>query len=115
MRIGEIAKHSGVSASRIRFYEARGLLPAAQRGDNGYRDYPPVAVARMRFVANTRDLGFSVEEISALPGVWDDRDRASSEVKAIALQHADGLALAETRHHPAWELTAAARELKEVV
>ena len=115
MNIGQISNATGVSQRMIRHYGGIGLMPPPDRRDNGYRDYPPVAVARMRFVANTRDLGFSVEEISALPGVWDDRDRASSEVKAIALQHADGLALAETRHHPAWELTAAARELKEVV
>ena len=72
--------------------EGIGLMPTPDRRGNGYRDYPPVAVERLRFIANARDLGFSVEESSALLGLWDDRDRASSEVKAIAFQHADDLA-----------------------
>ena len=65
MRIGEIAKHSGVSASRIRFYEARGLLPAAQRGDNGYRDYSPVMVQTLKFIESAQALGFTLSEIAS--------------------------------------------------
>ena len=42
----------------------------------------------MRFVANARDLGFPVEEIRDLLGLWGDRHRASSEVKALALTRA---------------------------
>lgn len=92
MNIGQVSKATSVSLRMIRHYEVIGLMPPPDRRDNGYRDYPPVAVERLRFVANARDLGFSVEEISALLGLWDDRDRASSEVKVIALQHADDLA-----------------------
>lgn len=92
MNIGQTSKATGVSQRMIRHYEGIGLMPPPDRRDNGYRDYPPNAVERLRFIANARDLGFSVEEIAALLGLWDDRDRASSEVKAIALQHADDLA-----------------------
>lgn len=92
MNIGQTSKATGVSQRMIRHYEGIGLMPPPDRRENGYRDYPPNAVERLRFIANARDLGFSVEEIAALLGLWDDRDRASSEVKAIALQHADDLA-----------------------
>lgn len=76
----------------IRHYEGIGLMPPPDRRDNGYRDYPHRAVERLRFIGNARSLGFSLEEISTLLGLWDDRARASSEVKAIALRHAEDLA-----------------------
>lgn len=91
MNIGQVAIATGVSQRMIRHYEGIGLMPLPDRRDNGYRDYPPLSVERLRFIANARDLGFSVDEISALLGLWDDRERASSEVKAIALQHAEEL------------------------
>lgn len=62
------------------------------RRDNGNRDYPPRSIKRLRFIANARDLGFSVGETSTLLSLWDDRERASSEVKAIAIEHANDLA-----------------------
>ena len=92
MNIGQVSKATGVSLRMIRHYEGIGLMPLPDRRDNGYRDYPPRSVERLRFIANARDLGFSVEEISALLSLWDDRTRASSEVKAIALEHAEELA-----------------------
>jgi Cu(I)-responsive transcriptional regulator len=92
VNIGQVSKATGVSQRMIRYYEGVGLMPSPDRRDNGYRDYPPPSVERLRFIANARDLGFSVDEISALLGLWDDRARASSEVKAIALGHAVDLA-----------------------
>lgn len=92
MNIGQVSNAIGVSQRMIRHYESIGLMPPPDRRDNGYRDYPPRAVERLRFIANARDLGFSLDEISALLGLWDDRARASSEVKAIAFRHADDLA-----------------------
>lgn len=92
MNIGQVSNATGVSQRMIRHYEHIGLMPPPDRRDNGYRDYPPRSVERLRFIANARDLGFSIDEISALLGLWDDRTRASSEVKAIALEHAEELA-----------------------
>ena len=92
MNIGETSKATGVSQRMIRHYEGIGLMPQPDRRDNGYRDYPPRSVERLRFIANARDLGFSLDEIAALLSLWDDRDRASGVVKAIALRHADDLA-----------------------
>lgn len=65
MRIGHLARRTGLSLSRIRFYEARGLLPAAQREANGYRSYPEEAVAMLQFVDQAQKLGFSLAEIHA--------------------------------------------------
>ncbi len=64
MKIGEIAKRAGVTTSRIRFYEAEGILPPAERGANGYRDYPESLVTTLRFVEQAQRLGFSLKEIA---------------------------------------------------
>lgn len=91
MNIGQVSKVTGVSLRMIRHYEVIGLMPTPDRSDNGYRDYPPRSIERLRFIANARDLGFSVSEIAALLALWDDRSRTSGEVKIIALKHADDL------------------------
>ncbi|WP_311274629.1 Cu(I)-responsive transcriptional regulator [Methylobacterium sp. WCS2018Hpa-22] len=87
MNIGQAAEASGVSAKMIRHYESIGLVPRADRRDSGYRDYDPEDVHRLRFVRRARDLGFSLERIRALLGLWSDPGRSSSEVKALALTH----------------------------
>lgn len=89
--IGEAAKRSGVSAKMIRHYEAIGLLPAAGRTFAGYRIYDDSDLHRIRFIKRARGLGFAMKEIAQLLGLWDDCDRASAEVKALALHHVDEL------------------------
>ena len=88
MKIGEASRDSGVSQRMIRHYEAIGLIPAAARRDSGYRDYDRRDVNTLRFIRRARDLGFPVEEIGKLLALWHDRDRASAEVKALALSRA---------------------------
>lgn len=72
MRIGEVAKQSGLTTSRIRYYEANGLLPAAARTGNGYRDYPDSVVSTLRLIDEAQALGFSLTEISAVLAKVDD-------------------------------------------
>lgn len=84
MNIGQAAQASGVSERMIRHYEKIGLVPPAARRVSGYRDYGSDDVHRLRFIANARDLGFGIEEIGTLLSLWSDRNRASSEVKAMA-------------------------------
>ena len=66
MNIGELAKRTGLNPSRIRFYEQRGLLRAAQRSANGYRIYPPEMVQVLGLITLAQDAGFSLDEIRAL-------------------------------------------------
>jgi len=89
--IGEAAARSHVSARMIRHYESLGLLPRVARTDSGYRQYTEADVHTLRFIRRARDLGFSIEEISALLGLWQDRSRASSQVKQIALRQVEKL------------------------
>ncbi len=88
MKIGSASEASGVSQRMIRHYEKIGLIPASPRRNSGYRDYSDADVARLRFVAHARDLGFPIEEIRALLSLWQDRSRSSADVKAIATARA---------------------------
>lgn len=66
MKIGELAKRSGVAASTIRFYESAGVLQLARRQANGYRDYPEDAVALLGIITDAQQAGFSLEEIKRI-------------------------------------------------
>ncbi|MCX2861549.1 Cu(I)-responsive transcriptional regulator [Paucibacter sp. PLA-PC-4] len=85
--IGEAAARSGVSAKMLRHYESLGLLPQVARTEAGYRLYSDKEVHTLRFIRRARDLGFSIAEITELLKLWQNRGRASSEVKRIALAH----------------------------
>lgn len=102
MNIGEAAAATGVSAKMIRHYEAIGLINQAGRTGSGYRTYGPKDLATLIFIRRARDLGFSIAQIRDLLALWQDRDRASADVKRIAASHID-------------ELTAKMRQLQEMV
>ncbi|OHT18827.1 Cu(I)-responsive transcriptional regulator [Edaphosphingomonas haloaromaticamans] len=91
MKIGPASEASGVSQRMIRHYEKIGLVPVAPRRDSGYRDYSDADVHRLRFIANARDLGFPIQEIRTLLGLWSDTSRSSADVKALATDRADEL------------------------
>jgi len=63
MRIGELAKRAGVSTSKIRFYESKGLLPPAARLDNGYRDYGDRDLEVVNFTTRAQSLGFTLRDV----------------------------------------------------
>lgn len=88
MKIGQVSAASGVSQRMIRHYETIGLIAPPARRESGYRDYDERDLHTLRFIRRARDLGFGIEEIRQLVGLWHDRGRASSDVKALALARA---------------------------
>jgi MerR family transcriptional regulator, copper efflux regulator len=87
MNIGQAAKASGVTAKMIRYYESIGLITPADRTESNYRVYGADDIHTLRFIKRARTLGFSMDETAALLGLWQDKSRASADVKAIATNH----------------------------
>ena len=85
--IGEAAEASGVSAKMIRHYEDIGLVPKAGRTVAGYRIYRDPDVHVLRFIRRARDMGFTMKEIGGLLGLWQNKRRASADVKRLAARH----------------------------
>ncbi|ARM91515.1 Cu(I)-responsive transcriptional regulator protein HmrR 1 (plasmid) [Rhizobium sp. CIAT894] len=83
MNIGEASQRSGLPSKTIRYYEDIGLI-RPERGGNGYRDYAAADVHKLRFLQRSRGLGFSVEECRQLLALYEDKSRASADVKDIA-------------------------------
>ena len=84
MNIGTVSIQSGLSAKTIRYYEDIGLVTPI-RSANGYRTYTTAEVQRLQFLQRARALGFSIDECRQLLSLYEDKERASASVKAIAL------------------------------
>jgi MerR family transcriptional regulator, copper efflux regulator len=87
MDIGRASKASGVSVKMIRHYEAIGLLPKVARTFANYRVYRESDVHTLRFIRRARALGFSMDDIQELLGLWQNKSRSSASVKKIAGKH----------------------------
>lgn len=88
MNIGDVAEASGLPAKTIRYYEEIGLVRPA-RGANGYRTFTPADAHKLTFLSRARSLGFSIEDCRMLMSLYEDRGRASADVKHIAAGHLD--------------------------
>ncbi|OYU17339.1 MAG: Cu(I)-responsive transcriptional regulator [Rhodobacteraceae bacterium PARR1] len=86
MNIGDVAARAGLPAKTIRYYEDIGLIRPL-RSDNGYRAFRESDLHKLAFIGRARGLGFSIEECRRLLALYDDRQRASSDVKALAQTH----------------------------
>lgn len=91
MDIGRASKASGVSVKMIRHYEVIGLLPKVARTFANYRVYRESDVHTLRFIRRARALGFSMNDIQELLGLWQNKSRSSASVKKIAGKHVDEL------------------------
>jgi len=90
MTTGQLARRAGAKVSTVRYYERRRLLAEPRRGDSGYRQYAPEAVARIRFIRHAQGLGFSLQEIRELLAL-----RISSEATCGDIKHAAEVKLAD--------------------
>jgi DNA-binding transcriptional MerR regulator len=82
--VAEVARACGVSADTIRHYERKGVIPQAERGENGYRHYPHETIAIVERARRALALGFTLDELARL-----FRQRAAGkppcrEVRALA-------------------------------
>lgn len=84
MNIGEASGATGLPVKTIRYYEDIGLIKP-DRAANGYRDYGGKDVHRLAFIQRSRSLGFTIDECRSLLSLYEDKERASSDVKALAL------------------------------
>ncbi|MEO7006760.1 MAG: heavy metal-responsive transcriptional regulator [Terrimesophilobacter sp.] len=104
MRIGEAAAASGMSTKTLRFYEDRGLLPAARRAPNGYRDYGDETVTRLDFIHRGRNAGLTLAQIGDILRVRDAgqapcihvRDLLARQLRGIDRQISELVALRAT-------------------
>ncbi len=86
MNISEVASQAGLPAKTIRYYEDIGLVTPL-RDTNGYRSFRPSDVHKLAFLGRARALGFSIQECRTLLALWEDKSRASSDVRRLATDH----------------------------
>ena len=86
MNIGNVAQALDMPAKTIRYYESIGLV-TPRRSQNDYRHYRPSDVHKLGFVGRARSLGFSVEDCRVLLALYEDKDRASADVRKLAGEH----------------------------
>lgn len=83
---GELAKAAGVSTDTLRHYERKGVLPRPRRGANGYRQYPPEALARVLLVRRALAFGFTLDELARVLSARDRGGAPCREVRALAAE-----------------------------
>jgi len=81
LTIGQVAKQAGIGLETVRFYEREGLIDKPPRTEAGYRQYPNIAVKRIRFIKRAKDLGFSLKEISELLSLRVSPNKTCRNVK----------------------------------
>ncbi|WP_171182110.1 Cu(I)-responsive transcriptional regulator [Ruegeria sp. HKCCD8929] len=86
MNIGDVAERSGLPAKTIRYYEDIGFIKP-KRSLNGYRHFDEKELHKLAFIGRARSLGFTIEDCRTLLALYEDKDRASADVKHIATQN----------------------------
>ena len=86
MNIGDVATRSGIPPKTIRYYEDIGLV-TPPRDTNGYRVFRETDMHKLAFMGRARALGFTIENCRNLLALWEDKERASGDVRNIAKEH----------------------------
>ncbi len=89
MRIGDLARESGLTTKTIRYYEQAGLMPAPPRTPGGYRDYPAHSTARLAFIRDAQGAGLTLAEIRSVLALRDSGDAPCGRVTVLIDQHLD--------------------------
>ncbi|MBB4680090.1 MerR family transcriptional regulator [Crossiella cryophila] len=84
MRTGELAEQAGVNPQTLRYYERRGLLAPPRRSTSGYREYPPEALSRLRFIKRAQALGFTLDETEELLHLADGGPASCDSARTLA-------------------------------
>lgn len=84
LTIGKVARGAGLPIDTVRYYEREGLLEKPARTASGYRYYSSDAVARLRFIRQAKDLGFSLSEIKELLALRVTPGKSCADVRAHA-------------------------------
>jgi DNA-binding transcriptional MerR regulator len=82
LKIGDVAKQTGVAVGALRYYESLGLLQS-ERGDNGYRYYGAQAIQQVQFIKKAQALGFSLEDVGEILSVHQQGDMPCLFVQAL--------------------------------
>jgi DNA-binding transcriptional MerR regulator len=85
MHTSELAQRAGVNPQTLRYYERRGLLAAPRRSTSGYRDYPPAALQRLRFIKRAQALGFTLDEAEEVLQLAAGGPAACDSARALAV------------------------------
>lgn len=91
LRSGELARLAGVSTDTLRYYERKGLFPRPRRSANGYRQYPPETLDRIRLVRRALAVGFSVDELSQVLRERDKGKAPCQQVRGLLAEKLTGL------------------------
>jgi MerR family copper efflux transcriptional regulator len=89
--VGQAARRAGLTAKAVRLYEARGLLPPADRTSSGYRCYTEHDIQLLRFIRQARDLGLSLAEIRIIIGLRRGETPPGPEVITLLQAHLDAI------------------------
>jgi arsenate reductase len=92
MRISELARRSGVAPSAVRWYEAAGVIPAAPRRPNGYREYGLEDLARLRLVVSLRRLGLGPEDAGRLARLCLERVAVDADLAPLLAEQRAAIA-----------------------
>jgi DNA-binding transcriptional MerR regulator len=91
MTSGELAKMTGVSVDTLHHYEKEHVLAPAARQGNGYRDFPPEALERVRMIRRALAVGFTLDELARVFKMRDAGNPPCATVRALAAQKLEAI------------------------